>query len=147
MVSSNLAPRSSVSLQILPYDSRPIPRPEKQATSPAFPGRRISRANGPDLAFPGHFANKSSNFIEINPQANLLSQEILQKNPKYFFKINPWSNFLSQFFLQKKPQTFQKYDPPSKPSWAGLPLAPSASVGRIRPDAGLSYLLFFCNYE
>ena len=86
MVSSNLAPRSSVSLQILPYDSRPIPRPEKQATSPAFPGRRISRANGPDLAFPGHFANKSSEFIEINPRSNLLSQKILQKNPKYFSK-------------------------------------------------------------
>jgi len=132
---------------ILPYDSRPIPTPEKQATSPAFPGRRISRTDGPDLAFPGHFANKSSDFIEINPRSNILSQKILQKNPKYFSKSTRGPTSSLSSFCKKKTQTFHESNLPSKSSWAGLPLAPSASVGRIRPDAGLSYLLFFSNYE
>ena len=101
---------SAPTRHILPYDSRPIPRPEKQATSPAFPGRRISRADGPNLAFPGHFANKSSDFIEINPRSNLLSQKILQKNPKYFSKSTrgPTSS-LSSFC--KKPPNFSGLQP------------------------------------
>ena len=132
---------------IFTNESWPIPRPVSVATSPAFPGRPIGRAKGLDLPFPGHFAKKSSDFKEINPQSNLLSQNILQKNPQFFFKINPQSNVLSQLFLQKKTRNFQKYNPPSKSSWAGLPLAPWASVGRIWPKAGLPYLLFFSNYE
>jgi len=55
------------------YESWPIPRPGKQATSPANPGYRIGRADGSDRAFPGHFAKKPSNLIEINPQSKFLS--------------------------------------------------------------------------
>jgi len=68
------------------------------ATSPAFPGRPIGRANGLDLPFPGHFAKKSSDFTEINPQSNLLSQKILQKNPQ-LFPESTRSPTSSQFFL------------------------------------------------
>jgi hypothetical protein len=92
---------------ILPYDSRPIPRPEKQTTSPAFPGRRISRADGPDLAFPGHFANKSSYFIEINSRSNLLSQKILQKNHKYFSKSTRGPTSSLSSFCKKTPKLFR----------------------------------------
>lgn len=51
------------------YESRTKPRPGNVATSPTVPGRRIGRMNGTDRAFPGHFAKKSLNFTEINPQS------------------------------------------------------------------------------
>jgi len=63
----------TVSFRIFTYESWPISRPVSVATSPAFPGRPIGRANGLDLPFPGHFAKKSSDFTEINPQSNLFS--------------------------------------------------------------------------
>ena len=45
----------------------------ERATSPANPGRRIGRADGPDRAFPGHFVKKPSNLREINPRSKFLS--------------------------------------------------------------------------
>ena len=58
---------------ITTYDSRPIPQAGKQATSLASLGRRIGRADGPDRAFPSHFARKPSNLREINPRSKFLS--------------------------------------------------------------------------
>ena len=132
---------------IFTNESWPIPRPMSVATSPAFPGRPIGRAKGMDLPFPSHFAKKSSDFKEINPQSNLLSQNILQKKTLNFFRNQPAVQCPLSVLFAKKTPIFQKYNPPSKPSWAGLPLAPWTSVGRIRPQAGLPYLLFFSNYE
>jgi len=45
----------------------------ERATSPANPGRRIGRADGPDRTFPGHFVKKPSNLREINPRSKFLS--------------------------------------------------------------------------
>jgi hypothetical protein len=64
----------------------PKRRPGSVATSPAIPGRRIGRADGPDRASFGHFAKKFLIFNEINPQSSLLSQTFLRKNPKLFPK-------------------------------------------------------------
>jgi hypothetical protein len=50
------------------YDYWPIPRSKKPATSHAYPGRRIERVGGSDRASIDHFAKKTLNFIEINPQ-------------------------------------------------------------------------------
>jgi len=128
---------------ILPYDSRPIPRPEKQATSPAFPGRRISRTDGPDLAFPGHFANKSSDFIEINPRSNILSQKILQKNPKYFSKSTRGPTSSLSSFCKKNPN-FSRIQPAVQ---AFLGWLATRSVGLSGPNSArcwfvLSIILF-----
>ena len=64
--------RSILSL-IFMYESWPIPRPGKQATSPANPSHQIGQADGSDRAFPRHFAKKTSNLREINPQSKFLS--------------------------------------------------------------------------
>ena len=49
----------------------PAPKrgPSSVATSPAFPGHRIGRADGPDRASLGLFAKKPLNFSRINPQS------------------------------------------------------------------------------
>jgi len=93
------------------------------------------------------FCKKVLRLYRNQPAVQSPLSENFAKKPSTFSEINPQSNVLSQFSLQKRPRIFQKYNPPSKPSWAGLPLAPWASVGRIRPKAGLPYLLFFSNYE
>jgi hypothetical protein len=38
--------------------------------------------DGSDRASRGHFAKKTSNFVEINSQSSLLSQIFLQKSPR-----------------------------------------------------------------
>jgi len=50
---------------------KPAPKscPASVATSPAIPGRRIGRVNGPERARLVFFAKKPSNFTEINPQS------------------------------------------------------------------------------
>ena len=78
-------------LIILPHDSWPIPRPRKQPTSPAFSGRRIDRANGPDLAFSGHFAQKYSNFLGIQPAVHSPLSKSFSNKPLKFSEINPQS--------------------------------------------------------
>ena len=65
--------KTSACCRITTYDSRPIPRAGKHATSLAFLGRRIGRADGPDRAFPSYFAKKPSNLREINPRSKFLS--------------------------------------------------------------------------
>ena len=67
----------------------PAPKrgPGKQATSPGIRGRPIGPTNGPDRANLGHFAKRPSNFVEINPQSNLLSQKLLQESPRAFQKL------------------------------------------------------------
>jgi len=101
------------------------------ATSPAFPGR----ANGLDLPFPGHFAKKSSDFTEINPQSNLLSQKILQKNPKYFSKstCGPTSSLSS--FCKKNPN-FSGIQPAVQ---AFLGWLATRSVGLSGPNSAQSW--------
>jgi hypothetical protein len=49
----------------------------------------------PDLANPGYFTKKSSNFIEINPQFGFLSQKILQKKTLDLTIIKPQSMLLN----------------------------------------------------
>ena len=61
----------------LPYDSWPIPW--ERATSPAALGCPIECADGPDLVFSGHFAQKSSNFLKIQPAVH-------SSLSKYFFE-------------------------------------------------------------
>jgi len=63
-----------------------------RATSRAIPGRRIGRADGLDLAFPGHFAKKSSNLGHF-----------AKKKPRHFAKKS--SNF---GHFAKKPGLFAK---------------------------------------
>ena len=81
----------------------PIPWPGSVATSPAVPGRRIGQTNGLDLTFPDHFAKKLSNFIEINPWSNFLSQEFLRKNPQSFSKSTRSPIIRVKENLQRKP--------------------------------------------
>jgi hypothetical protein len=56
------------------------------ATSSAVPSRKIDLADGSDRASSSHFAKKLSDFIEINPYSDLLSQVILKKNSQLFSK-------------------------------------------------------------
>src|SRR6185437_3583314 len=75
-------------------DSRPIPRAGKRATSLAFLGRRIGRADGPDLAFSGHFTQKSSNFLEIQPAVHPSLSKMFSNKPLKFSAINTQSTTL-----------------------------------------------------
>ena len=83
---------------ILTYESWPIPRLE--------------------CLLPGHFAKKSLDFTEINPQSNLLSQKILQKNPQLFPKSthSPTSSLSS--LCKKDPEFFRNTT--GHPSLLGL---------------------------
>ena len=83
---------------ILTYESWPIPRLE--------------------CLLPGHFAKKSSDFKEINPRSNLLSQNILQKNPQFFSKStrSPTSSLSS--LCKKDPEFFRNTT--GHPSLLGL---------------------------
>ena len=122
---------------VLSLPTNPSPFPGSSvATSPAIPAVR----------FPA-ILQKSPQTLQKSTRSPISSLRKFCKKPSTFSEINPQSNVLSQFSLQKRPRIFQKYNPPSKPSWAGLPLAPWASVGQIRPKASLPYLLFFYNYK
>jgi len=105
------------------------------ATSPAIPAVR----------FPA-ILQKSPQTLQKSTRSPISSLRKFCKKTLNFFRNQPTVQRPLSSFL-KKPRIFQKYNPPSKLSWAGLPLAPWASVGRIRPKAGLPYLLFFSNYE
>jgi len=59
--------------------------------------------DGPDRAFPYHFAKKSSNLREINPRSKFLSQEILQKSPQLFSKSTRSPTVMVEGNLQIKP--------------------------------------------
>jgi hypothetical protein len=52
------------------------------ATLLPIPGRWIERVDGPDRANHGLFTKKPSNFSEINPQSDFLTQFLLQKPPR-----------------------------------------------------------------
>ena len=84
-------------------------RPRRRATSPAIPGRRIGRADGLDLAFPGHFAKKSSNLGHFAKMTTTFCKKVLElrtfckKVPGHFAKK---SSNLGHF--AKKPSTFCK---------------------------------------
>jgi len=110
-------------LTIFTYESWPIPKPGKQATSPANPGRRIGRADGLDRAFPGHFAKKVlelkrnqsavqvplskkfakklSIFLKINLQSNSTSWRKFANKTLSSHKINPTSLSSLSFFFKK----------------------------------------------
>ena len=52
-----------------------------RATSRAIPGRRIGRADGLDLAFPGHFAKKSSNLGHFAKKTSIFCEKVLELRP------------------------------------------------------------------
>jgi hypothetical protein len=95
------------------------------ATSPAFVGRLISRANESDRASLGHFLKKPSHFIEIN----------LQSTPSL------------SFFPKKNLELYRNKPAVQAFEWAGLPPAQWVLMGRIRPGDVFPYLLIFFFYE
>jgi len=115
------------------------------ATSPAFPGRPIGRANGLDLPFPGHFAKKILGLYRNQPAVQPLLLENFAKKPSTFSGINPQSNVLSVLFV-KKTSNFSEIQPAIQ---AFLGWLATRSVGLSGPNSApcLSYLLFFFNYE
>jgi hypothetical protein len=97
--------------------------PANVATSRAIPGRRIERVDGPDRANHGLFTKKPSNFSEINPQSDLLSQFFLQKNTSKFIKTKPQSSpFNGPTFCHAGPACLPRgpRSPPTGLEWAKI---------------------------
>jgi hypothetical protein len=67
---------------IFTYDSWPIPRPKKLATSPTFHGRWISNTNGSNRPSNKHFAKRSFHLAKIK----LSVHGFLQMTPKLLEK-------------------------------------------------------------
>jgi len=116
------------------------------ATSPAIPAVRSAGRTVWIFRFPAILQKNPRTLQKLTRSPTSSFRKFCKKTLNFFRNQPAVQRPLSVLFV-KKPQIFQKYNPPSKPSWAGLPLAPWASVGRIRPKAGLLYLLFFSNYE
>ena len=100
---------------ILTYESWPIPRLE--------------------CLLPGHFAKKSSDFTEINPQSNLLSQKILQKTLNFFRNQPTVQRPLSVLFAKKTPN-FSEIQPAIQ---AFLGWLATRSVGLSGPNSAQSW--------
>jgi len=75
------------------------------ATSPAFRGRPIGRADGPDRASRGHFSKKALTFQKSTRGPESLSG-YFAKNSSYFFEINPQSSTDVLRVFYKKNLTF-----------------------------------------
>ena len=109
------------------YDSRNKRGPASVATSPAYPGRRIGRADGLDRPILGHFAKKSSSSGKIQPAVRPPLSEFLAKKPSTFAQIQP----TVQAIL-----------------WAGLPTGHGPAclplkMGQKRPSNPFSFFAFF----
>ena len=84
-----------------------------RATSPAIPGRRIGRADGLDLAFPGHFAKKSSNLGHFAKKTLIFCKKVLElrtfckKTRSFCKKVLELRTFCKKALdiLQKSPRT------------------------------------------
>ena len=96
---------------------------ERVATSLAILGRRIGQANGPDLALFSHFAEKSSNFLKIEPAVHSPLSELFSNKPLNCFEINPQST---------PPPTGHRRAPHEPPAARrdALPAAGPSSPGR-----------------
>ena len=76
-VRDTLSPQRTISILLNAAQARPRHR----ATSPAIPGRRIGRVDGLDLAFPGHFAKKSSNLGHFAKKTSTFCKKVLELRP------------------------------------------------------------------
>jgi len=79
----------------------------QRATSSAFRGRSIGRADGPDRASRGHFSKKPFYFSEINPRSRVPLRIFCKKLLRFFWN-QPAVQKPSHRFLRKPPQIFLK---------------------------------------
>jgi hypothetical protein len=105
---------------IFTYDSWPIPRPKKLATSLVFHGRWIGHTNGSDRPSNKHFSKRSFHLAKIKPSVHgflhmtpKLSEKICFHSMIFKKVLELHNNLLRSpiihGFLQISPLTFRKY--------------------------------------
>ena len=112
------------------------------ATSAAFRGRPIGRADGPDRTSRGHFSKKPFCFSEINPRSRF-SLRIFCKKLLGLFENQPAvQNGWLPDFLQKNPYLFRKS------TCTPQTLSPffaktSSDFSQINIQSNFNYIFFF----
>jgi len=127
---------------VLLYESCLQKLASQRATSRAFPGRSIGRADGPDRASRSHFTKNPFNCSEINPRYRGTLRIFCKKHLILFPNQPAVQNGWALVFLQKRPSLYRK-STRAPETLSAIFAKTSSDFSQIKIQATFDYISFF----
>ena len=132
----------SILKEIFLYETCAQTAARQRATSPAFRGRSIGRADGPDRASRSHFTKNPFNCSEINPRYRGTLRIFCKKHLIIFLNQPAVQNGWALVFLQKRPSLYRK-STRAPETLSAIFAKTSSDFSQIKIQATFDYISFF----